>query len=210
MAGKLTWLTYRTRILAANPMVAFNTWYLRRRGVDLAPYSWIPGWVDLELAGNASVSIGERVFIPRRIEVFGADNGRIELGREVTIDTGARLHVANDAVMRIGDRVGVGPYNFFNAFDDLTVGEDTMFGPLININCADHGVERGKPMREQKGTYAPVTIGRDCWLGAMTIVLKGVTIGDGAVIGGGAVVCDDVPSYCIAAGVPARVIKERE
>lgn len=84
-----------------------------------------------------------------------------------------------------------------------------MFGPFINVNCADHGIERGRPMREQFGTYEPVRIGSDCWLGAMVAVLKGVTIGDGAVIGAGSVVTRDIPGYTIAAGVPAEVIRER-
>jgi acetyltransferase-like isoleucine patch superfamily enzyme len=64
-------------------------------------------------------------------------------------------------------------------------------------------------MREQRGTYAPVIIGSDCWLGAGVVVLKGVTIGNGTMIGAGAVVTDDVPEYTIAAGVPAKVIRER-
>jgi acetyltransferase-like isoleucine patch superfamily enzyme len=65
-------------------------------------------------------------------------------------------------------------------------------------------------MREQYGTYAPVAIGSDCWLGAMVVVLKGVRIGNGAVIGAGSVVTKDIPEYTVAVGIPAKVIKERE
>ncbi|MBU4174073.1 MAG: maltose O-acetyltransferase [Actinobacteria bacterium] len=84
-----------------------------------------------------------------------------------------------------------------------------MVSPMVNINCADHGIQLGTPMREQYGTYGPVTIGSDCWLGAMVVVLKGVTIGDGAVVGAGAVVTTDIPEYAIAVGVPAKVVGER-
>jgi acetyltransferase-like isoleucine patch superfamily enzyme len=141
--------------------------------------------------------------------VRGNDQGRIVIGDEVTIDTGARLAVANKAVMTIGDNAGIGPYNILNAFDDLTVGRDTMFGPFVNVNCADHGIETGTPMRLQHGTYGPVRIGRDCWLGAGVIVTKGVTIGNGAVIGAGSVVTCDVPEYTVACGAPARAVRER-
>lgn len=189
--------------------VLFNAWYLRRRGVALGAYPWIPGWVDLYLGGQSSLVVGDGVFIPRTIEVIGNEDGRIIIGNGVSLDSGARLQVANRATLRIGDRTGVGPYNFFNAFDDLTIGSDTMFSPMVNINCADHGIQLGTPMREQYGTYGPVTIGSDCWLGAMVVVLKGVTIGDGAVVGAGAVVTRDIPEYAIAVGVPAKVVGER-
>ncbi len=196
--------------IMAHPRVAFNAWYLKRRGVAMGERVWISGWVDLVLAGESTLSLGNDVFIPRTVQIRGNDRGRIIIGDSVSIESWARLAVAHDATLKVGNRVGIGPYNIFNAFDDLTVGDETMFGPFVNINCADHGIELGKPMREQMGTYAPVTIGRDCWLGALVVVLKGVTIGDGAVIGAGSVVTRDIPPYTIAAGVPAKVIRERE
>jgi len=189
--------------------VVFNTWCLRRKGADLGPDSWVSGWIDIALAGNSTFKTGRGVFIPRTVEVRGHDDGRIIIGDEVTIDTGARLAVANKATMSIGNNAGIGPYNILNAFDDLTIGRDTMFGPFININCADHGTDPGTPMRLQYGTYGPVTIGSDCWLGAGVVVTKGVTIGDGAVIGAGSVVTCDVPPNTIACGVPCRVLRER-
>jgi acetyltransferase-like isoleucine patch superfamily enzyme len=192
-----------------NPKVMFNAWYLRRKGVALEDGAWISGWVDLAMAARSSLAIGRGVFIPRTVEIRGNDDGSIIIGDNVTIDTGARLHVANRATLKVGDRVGIGPYNILNAFDDLSIGDDTMFGPFVNINCADHGVELGTPMREQYGTYGPVVIGNDCWLGSRAVVLRGITIGDGAVIGAGSVVTCDVPEYTIAAGVPCAVLRER-
>jgi acetyltransferase-like isoleucine patch superfamily enzyme len=192
-----------------NPRLIFNSWYLRHRGAVLGDGAWISGWVDLALVARSTFRAGRGLFVPRTIEIRGNDDGRIIVGDNVTIDAGARLHVANQATLTVGDRVGIGPYNIFNAFDDLTIGDDTMFGPFININCADHGMDLGGLMREQHGSYGPVSIGRDCWLGAMVVVTRGVTIGDGAVIGAGSVVTQDIPSYTIAAGAPCCAIKER-
>lgn len=57
---------------------------------------------------------------------------------------------------------------------------------------------------------APVTIGNDVWIGMRSIIMPGVNIGDGSVIGAGAVVTKDVPAYAIVGGVPAKVIKYRK
>jgi len=57
--------------------------------------------------------------------------------------------------------------------------------------------------------YKPVTIGNDVWIGTRAMILGGVTIGDGAVIGAGAIVTKDVPPFAIVAGVPARIIRYR-
>ena len=97
-----------------------------------------------------------------------------------------------------------------NAFDDCSIGMNTMLSPYVNINCADHGMECGKePMRCQYGTYGPVVIGEDCWICSHVVILKGVTIGDGAVVAAGSVVNQDIPPYAIAAGVPAKVVGDR-
>jgi galactoside O-acetyltransferase len=56
----------------------------------------------------------------------------------------------------------------------------------------------------------PVIIGKRVWIGFNAIVLKGVTIGEGAVIGAGSVVTRDVPPYCIVAGNPARIVREMD
>ncbi len=208
MKGK-TGVAGNIAFIASHPRVMFNAWHLKRSGVVLRGGVWISGRVDLALAARSSCEFGEGVFIPRTIEIRGNDDGHIYIGSRVSIDTGARLHVANKAILRVGDNVGIGPYNILNAFDDLTIGNDTMFSPFVNVNCADHGTGRGTPMRLQYGTYGPVVIGSDCWLGTGVVVTKGVTIGDGAVIGAGSVVTRDVPGYSISAGVPSRVIGER-
>ncbi|MDY6796333.1 MAG: acyltransferase [Actinomycetota bacterium] len=200
---------YRFRFVLYHPAMCYYQGRLRRGGVRCGPYVWISGKPDVALAGESSCSIGEGTFIPTMIQIRGNDRGRIVVGRNCSLDTLCRLFAANDATLSIGENVGVGPYDIINAFDNCTIGKNTMLSPYVNINCADHGMELGEPMRLQGGTYGPVVIGEDCWIGSQVVILKGVTIGEGAVVAAGAVVSRDVPPYAIAAGVPARVIGDR-
>jgi len=207
LSGKERW--YRFRFAAAHPRIRYHQWQLRHGGVECGPYVWICARPDVALCGESSCSIGDCTFIPTQIQIRGNDKGRIIVGEHCSIDTLARLFAANDAVLRIGENVGIGPYNIINAFDDCTIGKNTMLSPYVNINCADHGMEIGEPMKLQRGTYGPVVIGEDCWIGSGVVINKGVTIGEGAVVGAGAVVTCDLPPYSIAAGVPAMVIGDR-
>ncbi len=86
-----------------------------------------------------------------------------------------------------------------------------MMGPDVLIYTTNHEF-RNKDIPMQQQGYQPerpVSIGNDVWIGARVIILPGVTIGDGCVIGAGAVVTKDVPAYSVCAGNPAKVVKER-
>lgn len=200
---------YRLRFAFAHPAVRFHQWQLRRGGVQCGPYVWISARPDVALAGESTCTIGDGTFIPSTVQIRGNDRGRIIIGERCSLDTLARLFAANDATLLLEENVAIGPYNIINAFDDCTIRRNSMLGPYVNINCADHGMELGEPMRFQKGTYGPVVIEEDCWIGSHAVILKGVTVGTGAVVAAGAVVTGDVPPYAIVAGVPARVIGDR-
>lgn len=84
-------------------------------------------------------------------------------------------------------------------------------GPDVTILSQTHNIERTDiPMGKQGMREAEVIIGNDVWIGMRSIIMPGVKIGDGAVIGAGAVVTKDVLDYAIVGGVPARIIKYRK
>lgn len=89
----------------------------------------------------------------------------------------------------------------------ITIGEDAAIARGVYIYDSDHH-KIIDDTGGQLNTPAPIIIGNHVWIGAGAIILKGVTIGDGAVIAAGAVVIRDVPPRCLAAGNPARVVKE--
>jgi acetyltransferase-like isoleucine patch superfamily enzyme len=88
----------------------------------------------------------------------------------------------------------------------VRIGDRVKFGPNVSIFAATHPTEV-QARREAPDYSKEVTIGNDCWIGGHTVVMPGVTVGAGVTIGASSVVTRDIPSYSIAVGSPARVIK---
>ena len=89
----------------------------------------------------------------------------------------------------------------------IYVGDYTMFGPNVTVATAGHPIL--PELREKIYQYNfPVTIGRNCWIGAGAVILPGVTVGDNTVIGAGSVVTKDIPANVVAVGNPCRVLRE--
>lgn len=110
----------------------------------------------------------------------------------------------------IGINISLGKNVFINhacSFLDLggiTIEDDVMIGPRVNITSENHPVS----IPDRKSMLpAPVHIKKNAWIGAGATILPGVTIGENAVVAAGAVVNKDVPDNTVVAGVPAKVIK---
>lgn len=112
-----------------------------------------------------------------------------------------------------GTNITLGRKVFFN-FDcivldvaEVVIGEFTKFGPAVQIYTATHPISAAE-RRIGLEAAKPVRIGADVWVGGAAVILPGVTIGDGTIIGAGSVVTKDVPSGVLAAGNPARVLRQ--
>jgi len=100
---------------------------------------------------------------------------------------------------------------FIGAKGLIEIGSDTIIGPGVKIIAENHRFSSSNvPIREQGTSRRGIKIGTDCWLGANCVVLDGVSIGDHVVVGAGAIVTHDIPDWAIAAGVPARVLRQRD
>jgi maltose O-acetyltransferase len=89
----------------------------------------------------------------------------------------------------------------------ITIGDDVQVGPNVQLLTATHPVEP-EPRRAKFEAARPIVVGDNVWLGGGVIVCPGVTIGENTVVGAGAVVIRDLPPNVVAAGNPARVIRQ--
>ena len=90
-----------------------------------------------------------------------------------------------------------------HCFNHIEIGENVIISENVIIRDSDnHQITGGNSM------FAPVIIKDNAWIGMSAIILKGVTVGEGAIVAAGSVVTKDVPPHTIVAGVPARVIKK--
>lgn len=126
-------------------------------------------------------------------------------GKNVNIERGAII----SSKLSIGNNSGVGIN--CQCGGEVFIGDDVMMGPEVVIISRNHQFsDLDKPMRLQ-GYKEEKTciIGNDVWIGRRAIIMPGVKIGNGAIIGAGAVVTKDVPDFAIVGGVPASIIKYR-
>ncbi|CAI3240324.1 acyltransferase [Desulfovibrio legallii] len=187
--GGLAWGTLRLRCKA------------RLLGVTLGPGVTAHGPVGLMRWPGSEIRIGAGVSIisswrrataatlaaPTRLRTFGP---------------GARIHIGEGAQLS-GTSVTA-------RSQTIHIGRQALLGPNCIIVDADfHAPWPPEARATEPGLErdAPVFIGDYAWLGLNCIVLKGVRIGEGALVGAGSVVSRDVPPYCLAAGAPARVLR---
>ena len=137
----------------------------------------------------------------------------IWLGEEVTLDRGVVLLAIGPCRgaprILVHDRCYVNRYTMIDASERVEIGRDCMIGPHCYITDHDHGMRAGARVAEQPLVSQPTIIGADVWIGAGAMLLKGVNVGDHAVIAAGAVVTRHVPSHAIVGGVPARQMATR-
>lgn len=153
-------------------------------------------------------AIGENVIIEPLVLVFHPE--RISLGRNVYVGHGCILKGYHQNEMTIGNDVWIGQQCFFHSGGGLTIEDRVGLGPGVRILTSRHREEGwATPILESALEFAAVRIGTGSDIGAGATILPGVTIGRDVQVGAGAVVTADLPDRVVAAGVPARVLRER-
>ncbi|MCA1824701.1 MAG: DapH/DapD/GlmU-related protein [Mycobacteriales bacterium] len=159
---------------------------------------------------NPHVITEGMVFLDRDVELYARKGfGRLIIGKWVHVGSGnhIRCHEGN---LRIGDKCVFGKDNTINCYLDIEFGPAALVADWVYICDFDHRFDDiHTPIKDQGIVKEPVRIGRDVWIGEKSSILRGVTVGEGAVIGSHCLVNTDIPPYSVAVGVPARVIRNR-
>jgi acetyltransferase-like isoleucine patch superfamily enzyme len=144
-------------------------------------------------------SLGKGLDFHGRPRVHG--QGKILAGKNLMLNGNAELWAGENATMILGDNVYLNAGVILSSKARIEVGDSTLIGHQTIIFDTDwHGID-GHYAKE-----APIRIGKHVWIGTRAIILKGVTIGDNAIVGAGSVVTKNVAENTIVAGNPARQI----
>ena len=156
----------------------------------------------LELDGIAFVHPGVK---------FEVGKGAVvRLGRWAWIGGECRLRV-HEGRFELGAKSVLGQQCTITAFQNVTIGRECVIADRVMLIDFDHcAADVERPIRRQGIYKRDVRIGHNCWVGYGVCVLRGVTVGDNAVLGAGAVVTQNVPANAVAGGVPARVLRMRD
>lgn len=120
------------------------------------------------------------------------------------------FHCPSPEGISLGDNINISQNCTISGTGGVSIGNFVMIGPNTCIISSNHGfLQENIPMVRQKPLRAPIKIADDVWIGANAIILSGVTIGQGAIVGAGAIVTKDVSPYSIVVGNPAKLIRKR-
>lgn len=116
-----------------------------------------------------------------------------------------------NANIKLGHGVNIGMFSRLACINEISLGDNVLTGPHVFISDYNHAYEDiNRPISAQGNTTnnSRVIIDEDCWIGTNVVICGNVHIGKHTVIGAGAFVNKDIPSYCVAVGNPARVVKK--
>ncbi|PWW55442.1 acetyltransferase-like isoleucine patch superfamily enzyme [Actinokineospora spheciospongiae] len=189
--------------------VASLRWVLRNRAYT--PWYLVRYWRLLKFRlVNPHVVLRGMVFLGRDVEIHARPGfGRLEIGRWVHIGDGNAIR-CHEGSLRIGDKAVFGRQNVVNCYLDIELGAATLVADWVYICDFDHvTADVHQPIKDQGIVKSPVRIGPDTWVCTKVTITKGTRIGRGCVLGAHAVVRGDIPDFAVAAGIPAKVVRNR-
>lgn len=174
-----------------------NRVLLKKEGAVLGRNVQIPGKLNLVTSGNNVIAIGDNFYFSSGDAV-----------NPISSNLQGAIYLENGASLKIGNNVGMSSTRMW-VHDSVAIGDNVKIGACVLITDTDaHPLDYLARRTSNDGTKsAPIVIEDDVWVGAHSIILKGVTIGARSIIGAGSVVTKSIPADCVAAGNPCKVIK---
>jgi acetyltransferase-like isoleucine patch superfamily enzyme len=147
--------------------------------------------------------IGRKTVVARHTQIINFSN--VQIADHCLILENAYFRAGIGGSIKIANNVAINSFAKIFAHGGVTIGAYSQLGPGVLVTTTTH--DYGNNMET---AFKQVTIGEWVWIGGNAVILPGVTLGDHVVIGAGSVVTKDIPSYSVAVGNPARIIKTVE
>ena len=180
--------------IAKNVFVGKNVKAIEKKHLTIGQKTKLQEGVYIDALSREGVSIGDNVVIGRntRIECTG---GLQSIGKGV----------------KIGNRTTFGNDCMFGAAGGIEIGDDVVAGQFIRFHSENHNYnDSTKLIREQGVSHKGIKIGNNCWIGAGVVFLDGAELGDGCVVGANAVVTKKFHDNVVIAGIPAKIVMNRD
>jgi acetyltransferase-like isoleucine patch superfamily enzyme len=144
----------------------------------------IRGAADKIIFGDRVTFLGDATIIAKSSNL----DEKIYIGDQVNIEQGVYLN-AHGGTIQIGHRVFLGVSSLIQGKGGVVVGNDTMLGPSAQVYSSDHGMELGdKTYQQQNEISSPINIGKNVWIGAGSIILRGTELSDNSIVAAGSIV----------------------
>ena len=185
--------------------------FARRNGMLTPKYLRLAlRWAWLKLRWGRRLQTDGLCFVGPGVTFEIGRGAVLRLGRWSWIGHGCKLRV-HEGEVEIGAKTVLGQECTISAFQHVSIGRECILADRVMLIDFDHGVvEVDRPIREQGIYKRDVRVGHNCWLGYGACILRGVTVGDNAIVGTSAVVTREVPENAVVAGIPARVLRMRD
>ncbi|AND42264.1 acyltransferase [Cytobacillus oceanisediminis] len=155
-----------------------------------------------------NIELGEKSRIRDRVYLYSYRDGKIILGKNVTIEDYVILEALNKSI-EIGDNSTVNQFSIFRSWGDIKIGNGVRIGPHVQIMAMNHIFTNSDKYIYQQGIEGSgIEIGNNVWIGGNVTILDGVKIGDNCVIGAGSIVVKNIEENSLAVGNPAKIIKK--
>ena len=167
-------------------------------------------WAWLKLRFRERLVTDGLCFVMPGVRFEIGPEARVVLGRWCWLGHGTKVRV-HEGVLEIGAKSVLGQECTLSCYQHISIGRECIIADRTMMIDFDHGVvDTERPIRAQGIYKRDVHVGHNVWIGYGACLLRGVRVGDNAVIGTSAVVTRDIPDDAVAAGVPARVIRYRD
>lgn len=163
------------------------------------------------------ISCGRLLNLEEGCEIVGLSKQGVVFGDRCTVGRFSIIRPTNVLLdepgegLRVGNHSNIGPFSFIGCSGYIQIGSNVMMGPGVTLLAETHNADRtDQTMKSQGVTRMHLSIGDDCWIGANSTILPGVSVGPGSIVGAGSVVTKNVAPFSVVGGSPARVIRSRQ